>query len=473
MKNSFRPLKWLVLLLAFAVRAQAQTFTELHAFAGTGAADGVSPWGGLVLSQNVLYGTAFGGGLYQEGTLFSVNTDGSGFTNFYHFTGGADGANPYSGLTLSGNTLYGTTSIGGVSGSGTVFKINTDGSGFLVLQAFTGLADGGKPWAGLLLSGNRLYGTAQTGGSSGLGVVYAVNTDGTQFKVLHNFTGTSDGASPYAGLFLSGNTLYGTASGGGSSGNGTVYALSTDGTGFTNLYNFMATSGAANANSDGAIPWAGLTLVGDTLVGVASGGGAYGSGTIFSLGTNGTNFTVLHTFTAQTGPVLANYDGASPVGRLLLSGQTLYGPAEVGGSSGAGTLFSMGTNGSNLKTLYSFSLSAGLNAPNTDGAYPVGELVLAGNTLYGTAYSGGSSGYGAVFSLSLTPTSGPELTIAPSGSNIILTWPTNATGFTLESTTNLTAPVWSTVSPGAVVVNGVNTVTNSVSGAQQYFRLIR
>ena len=103
----------------------------------------------------------------------------------------------------------------------------------------------------MILSGNTLYGTASAGGSSGNGTVFAVNTDGTGFTNLHSFTATSgsqaygtnsDGANPYGGLILSGNTLYGTARYGGSSGNGTVFAVNTDGTGFTNLHSFTATS---------------------------------------------------------------------------------------------------------------------------------------------------------------------------------------------------------------------------------------
>jgi uncharacterized repeat protein (TIGR03803 family) len=96
---------------------------------------------------------------------------------------------------------------------------------------------------------------------------------------------------------------------------------------------------------------------------------------------------------------------------------------------------------------------------------------LSGSTLYGTTYSGGSLNEGVVFSLSLASLIGPPLTIALSGANIILTWPANVTGFTLQFTTNLVSPVWSTVSPPPVVANGQYTVTNSISSAQQFYRL--
>jgi uncharacterized repeat protein (TIGR03803 family) len=110
---------------------------------------------------------------------------------------------------------------------------------------------------------------------------------------------------------------------------------------------------------------------------------------------------------------------------------------------------------------------------NSDGANPSAGLVLSGNTLYGTAENGGSGGNGTVFSLSFRP----QLTITPSGTNIILSWPTNVagfdyTGYTLQSTTNLVSPaVWSTNSPAPVVIAGQNTVTNHATAPQQFFRL--
>ena len=115
---------------------------------------------------------------------------------------------------------------------------------------------GANPQAGLIQSGNALYGTAYSGGSSGQGTVFTVNTNGSSFRVLRDSfaaTDTStltniDGANPHAGLVLSGNTLYGTAQNGGSSGDGTLFKLNSDGTGFTTLYNFTGGSDGANPN---------------------------------------------------------------------------------------------------------------------------------------------------------------------------------------------------------------------------------
>ena len=99
-----------------------------------------------------------------------------------------------------------------------------------------------------------------------------------------------------------------------------------------------------------------------------------------------------------------------------------------------------------------------------------GELILANNILYGTAQNGGSSGNGTLFSVSLPP----QLTITRAVGDVALTWPTNFTGYTLESTTNLVVPVvWNTNSSAASVVNGQNTVTNLATGMQRFYRLVQ
>jgi len=276
------------LIASLSSWAAAQTFTTLYNFAVGGYQE--TPSVGLILSGYALYGTAayFNGG---PNTVFKLNTDGTGFTNLHNFTG-SDG--PSVGLVTAGNTLYGTTAYGGSFNGGTVFAVKTDGTGFANLHTFAYVGNGVAPSlsAGLILSGsNILYGTTEYGGPSayggfvGNGTVFAVKTDGTGFTNLHNFTlGTggyypsnSDGANPQAGLILSGNTLYGTAAYGGSSGNGAVFAVNTNGTGFTTLYNFTG-------GSDGSGPACGLILSGYTLYGTTAGFWGYPTNlTIFSL----------------------------------------------------------------------------------------------------------------------------------------------------------------------------------------------
>ncbi|HZQ45872.1 MAG TPA: choice-of-anchor tandem repeat GloVer-containing protein [Verrucomicrobiae bacterium] len=446
--------------------AKAQTFAVLHTFGPTGV-NGAYPDPTLLLSGNVLYGVA-GGGLHGEGTVFSMNINGTGFTNLYDFSGGADGGLPNAGLILSGNVLYGTATSAGASGGGTLYRINTDGSAFTNLHNFT-FSDGTGPRGELLLLGDTLYGTTQAGGVdyANAGTVFAINVGGTGYTKLHVFGGGNDGCDSYSGLIASGDVLYGTASGCGAGGWGVVFTMNTNGAGFSVPHSFP---GAHNEpQTEGIEPCDRLVLANNTLYGTTYQGGNAGKGLVFSLTTDGTTYTKLHDFTAPDTAVNppTNTDGALPSAGLLLIGDTLYGTSIHGGASGYGTLFSIKTNGTGFTNLHSFTIN--------DGAYPYSRLVLgSNNTLYGTTHIAGNGGYGTIFSLSLATVTLPKLTIALTGTNIVLAWPTNAPGFTLQFTTNLAAPaVWSTNTSVPAIFNGYYTVTDSISGIQKFYRLIQ
>ncbi len=379
----------------FSLNTVDSGFTNLYNF--TNGVDGSTPVGALALSDGTLYGTASSGGTNFPGwgTVFKLNTDGTGFTNLYEFAQGNGGTQPAAGLLLSGGTLFGTTPNTGGATGGTVFKLNTDGSGFTVLDNG---GDGAQPQGGLVLSGDSFYGSASAGGGAGAGVVFKVNTNGTSFATLHTFSAAtnesasgdnsyanSDGAIPFGTLAVSGGLLYGTTEIGGAFGVGTIFRLNTDGTGFTNLYNF--TNGV-----DGAFPTAGLVLSGSTLYGTAGASQPFSTeaggkeSTVFKINTDGTGFTNLYNFSATVNGT--NSDGQGPLSGLVLGGDTLYGTAYYGGPGGAGTLFKINTNGTGFTCLYSFhALIQGTNSP--DGANPVGGLILSGNTLFGTAELGG------------------------------------------------------------------------------------
>jgi uncharacterized repeat protein (TIGR03803 family) len=480
------------LALISAGQVPAQALTTLHSFAGF-PTDGAGPNGGLALSGNTLYGTTlYGSNASDLGEVFALNTDSMLYTEVYTSTNFADGGRPVVGLTLSGNTLYGITEFGGSGLSGTVFAVNNSGNNYTNIHDFAGNSgfvqhgaggfidttnsDGAYPDAGLTLSGSTLFGTTESGGTNGSGTVFEVGINGLGFKNLYIFTGGKDGANPISGLILSGNTLYGTAASGGTNGTGSVFSIAIDTLAFTNLYSFTAASGPfyLTTNSDGAYPQGGLALSSNTLYGTAPTGGTNGEGTVFAIDTDGRGFTNLHTFSATSGPSYANSDGALPQG-LILSGNTLYGEANVGGANGNGTVFALNTDGTGFTNLHTFSVAVqddDISSPsyfgetNSDGVNPVGNLVLSVNTLYGAASGAGYLAEGTVFSLSLSPAGAPpaKLSLVHSGSNVILTWPTNATGYTLQSTTNLDSPVWTTVV-------GQFAVTNPISGVRQFFRL--
>lgn len=475
---------------AYALNTDGSGFTVLHNFTATTGpstnSDGAGPIAGLITNStgNVLYGTAPAGGGAGNGTVFSVNSDGTGFRTLHSFTAtsgpspatNSDGAGPAAGLLLSGTTLYGTAYQGGRSGNGTVFSVNTDGTGFATLYSFAATSssypysnsDGALPSGELVLSGGTLYGTASRGGSGDFGTVFAVNTDGTGFTNLHNFDFANDGGSPRGKLVLSGNTLYGAAYNGGSFYYGTVFAIHTDGTGFTNLQSLSLTNGGS--------PQFGLILSGNALYGTATQGGSVGDGTVFEINVDGTGLAALHNFTAPDPTYYTNRDGYDPQG-LVVSGNTLYGAAYIGGNSGSGTVFALTSDGTSFKTLHNFPTTQfnGYSSTNNEGANP-GSLMLLGNTLYGTAQYGGGSGNGTIFGLSFPP----ELTITPSGTNVILSWPTNYAGFSyagyiLQETLNLgSANGWAVADPfPPVIVNGHYQVTRPMLAPQFSYRLSR
>lgn len=471
---------------------RAQTFSVLHSF--DGASGGRNPQAGLVSAGNALYGAADSGGAGHSGTFFKLNKDGTGLATLHDFAllineTNSDGAYPDSTPVLSGNTLYGTAYDGGLYGYGTVFKMSTEGSGFSVLHHFKPIvangssastnAEGANPESGLVVADNFVYGTTENGGTSGLGAVFRVGVNGAGFTNLHSFTaGEGDTPEP---LVLAGNQLYGTAAGL-RSGRGSVFRLNTDGTGFTILHTFVATNYSpplegpgfepAYTNAEGALP-ASLLVNGTTLYGTTYWGGANGNGTVFRMQLDGSGFSMLHHFGATRtnhGGVFTNNGGAHPIqfSGLTLWGKTLFGTTFSGGNSGNGTVFALLTNGTGFTIIHDFSATTGPSSINSDGATPYAGLMISNDTIFGTARGGGTFGNGTVFSLAILP----RLSIDQAGGSMILTWPPSAIGFTLQSATNLTPPdTWNTVTPAPVVVNGFNTVIDSASAVQRFYRL--
>jgi uncharacterized repeat protein (TIGR03803 family) len=333
-------------------------------------------------TDGALYGTAERGGSSGYGTLFKLNPDGTGFTVILNFDDSTTGANPYAGLIQgTDGALYGTASNGGSSGYGTVFKVNTDGSGFTVLRNFTN-SKAAYPRAGLMQgTDGALYGTASAGGSGGYGALFKLNPDGGGYKVLYSFDGWPSGANPFAGLIQgTDGALYGTATSGGSSGHGTVFKLNPDGTGFNVLLNF-------DNSSTGEKPYAGLTQGTDgALYGTAYSGSSSRYGTVFKLNSDGTGFTVLLNFDYST-------TGANPYAGLIQgSDGVLYGTAVQGGTTELGTLFKLNSDGTGFTVLKTLLFGAD---PSESGGYPGGGLMQGTDgALYGTTSSGGKYGYG-------------------------------------------------------------------------------
>jgi uncharacterized repeat protein (TIGR03803 family) len=315
----------------FKINPDGTGFQLLHSFVSA-TVDGQKPIGSLIQSGSVLYGMAASEETSYGGTVFKLNNDGSGF-QVLRYLAGSDGMWPYDTLTQSGPTLFGMCTYGGsasgYSGGGTIFRIGTDGSGFQLLHTFySGSSDGGAPHGSLVQSGSILYGMTLYGGSSDMGTIFKINSDGTGFQLLHTFTG-GNGKWPCSGkLVLSGSMLYGMVRNGGAGDNGIIFKINTNGSGFQILHTFTG-------GSNGQWPFGQPIQSDETLYGMTSSGGSNGYGTIFKVDTSGTGFQILHDFAGE-----AN-DGARPMGSLLLSGLTLYGMTTEGGSNNKGVIFAL------------------------------------------------------------------------------------------------------------------------------------
>jgi uncharacterized repeat protein (TIGR03803 family) len=314
----------------------------LHTFAGA-PNDGANPLSGVIHSKGVIYAATTSGGNGTRctggcGVMYTLSLANDGETILHNFAGGADGANPVGRLIIDpSNNVYGTTQFGGSTacpqGCGIVYEITAAGKE-IVGHRFSG-PDGKFPLAGLLLSGSVAYGTTSQGGASGFGTVYKIDTTG-KLTTLYSFKGGTDGAGP-AGTLVQDHTgnLYGaTYSGGGSAkcsgGCGTLFKIATTGK-ETVLYTF---TGAA----DGANPLGNIVMdLQDNFFGVtyAGGIGSPGLGVIFEQSAAGVQ-TVVHSFAGGT-------DGQNPYGGLLRdNSDNLYGTAVYGGD------LSCGANGCGL-----------------------------------------------------------------------------------------------------------------------------
>ncbi len=254
--------------------------------------------------------------------------------------------------------------------------------GFLsTIHRFTAASpDGGGPQGDLLLVGDSLYGMTESGGATGGGTIFRDLPDGSRHVVLHQFLGGAfDGASPTGSLIESDGELYGMTSAGGGASQGTIFRLDPDGSDYTLLHAFGG--GAA----DGSYPQGSLLALDGLLYGMTSGGGAGGTGTIFAIRPDGNGFTVMRSFTG--GPA----DGSYPLGSLIGSGGVLFGMTQGGGGSNLGTVFRVNPDGSGFAVLHSFAGGV------SDGQWPSGSLVEAGDELIGLTWAGGLGGRGTIF----------------------------------------------------------------------------
>jgi uncharacterized repeat protein (TIGR03803 family) len=321
-------------LLFVITLAHAQTYTVLHTFTGKG--DGKGPEARLVQgADGALYGTTDGGGAFDMGTIFKLDSSGNEIVLRSYWRG--DGFAPGDSISDREGVIYGLTGEGGRPegggwdyGGGTIFKLDNTGN-YAILGRFNGKSEGAGPEGPLLRDAEgNLYGITISGGDlscgscyQGCGVVFKLDTTGKE-TVIHTFN-TSDGLE-YPGPVIrdgAGN-FYGTAIPINQA--GLIFKLDSSGK-VTILHDF--TGGA-----DGYAPIGPLLLdAAGNLYGVTAWGGEYSCGLVFKLDSAGKQ-TVLHDFYEQ------DSDGCGPEAGLIWDAAGIfYGTTSQGGSGGGSERF--------------------------------------------------------------------------------------------------------------------------------------
>jgi uncharacterized repeat protein (TIGR03803 family) len=319
-----------------------------------------------------------------------------------------DGDNPrHDAMTPFNGLLYGTTLEGGTHNNGIIFSIGQDGTGYQVLLSLHN-SIGDESHSCFVVANDILYGMTAAGGDDGKGVIFSFNPAAptptptatptptpANFQKLFSFAcPSSTGKEPHGRLPLdpNGTTLYGMTRKGGEHDYGVVFSIDTSGGNYQVLHDF------AGGDSDGATSDHGYVVQsGDHLYGMTTNGGHHDDGVLFRIKTDGSSFDLLHKF-GET-----HHDGKNPYGSLLLVGNKLYGTTANGGDNDLGTVFVINTDGNNYQRLYSFSGQTN----NEDGSKPIDNVILVNGWLYGMATEGGAKGQGTIFKVSPIPGRSP------------------------------------------------------------------
>jgi uncharacterized repeat protein (TIGR03803 family) len=361
----------------FSIKSNGTGFSVIKGFADWGNTQNGNLYRNN--SDKNFYGMSYWGGTYNAGTIFKVTSAGS-LTLLRSLDYANDGAYP-DGELVKGNdgNLWGMTSSGGVNTYGTIFKISASGV-FNVVYNFD-YTHGATALGHLVLSSDgNFYGATRSGGASGYGVVFKLTSAGT-LTVIHSFNGTTDGGYCYGSITegTDGN-LYGITNDGGAYNYGTIFKVNKSGSTFKVLRNMSNTTDGGYSRSDL------IQATDGNFYGMAYSGGTNNSGTIFKITSTGT-FNLLHS--------LGGTDGQNPVGGLFQNSDGfLYGLAH-GGTHGGGTFFKISTAGA-FTLLYSFTSAA-------DGTDPNGSLIKSSDgNLYGLTSTEGPGFGGTAFKISTT-----------------------------------------------------------------------
>ncbi|MDB6138596.1 MAG: type sorting protein, partial [Verrucomicrobiaceae bacterium] len=407
----------------FKIHVATGAFLPLLEFANdSGIPAGSSPEAALTNDgAGYLWGTTASGGSHLNGTIFKINISTGALSTVANFSGSSGsmrGASPYGALMKDETGVFwGTTLGGGANGKGTVFKIS--GGTFSTVLDFTDNGSSNKgsfPWAGLVSDGaGYRWGTTSGGGASQDGTVFKINASTGVLTTVVEFTGNgaaNRGLSPLGALISDGAGFWwGTTSGGGSYNRGTVFKIDANTGGLTTVLDFdttaIATSTASSISglaSDGA----------GSFLGTAAYGGASGNGLVYKVNAVSGTFSRVADFfdssVAAKGNTLSSGLIADGVGYL-------WGTTEHGGAAGMGTVFKMDEITGAVTRVVQFTG----NGSGSRGAFPKATLVNddAGN-LWGTTYTGGIYNLGTIFKVALS--TGVLTTVVDFANNGFTNW---------------------------------------------------
>jgi uncharacterized repeat protein (TIGR03803 family)/autotransporter-associated beta strand protein len=421
-----------------AGRAFAQPTYVINTLANFDGNDGQAPWSPLVLSGSTLYGATDVGGLNNAGVVFSLPISGGNPDDIASFSSLAypnEDLTPLY-LVLSGQTLFGTTFMGGAYGGGAVYSVPMSGGSPNILASFNpNSALGANPANSFAVSGNTIYGTTLENDSNpSNGAVWSLPTSGGTPQTLAILTNSA--GSGAGGLLLDGSTLYGDGAVPGTSGF-SIFTLPVSG----------GTPSVLIPSSYGPTPWTAIS--GNTLYDIS------GSGLISVPLTGGTPQVLASSFNG-TG--------------LLVSGNMIYSVIEAGGPNRDGSVVSVPTTGGTPTTLVTFD--------GLDGMFPFTKLLMNNGILYGTTSSGGENGDGTVFEVAPALTWNNSLGANPSDGK---TWDTvqnnwnngsittnysdgNDVVFNDENNGNYDVTLDTTVNPASVTINATGDYSITGSG---------
>ncbi|MBL9171392.1 MAG: hypothetical protein JNN07_26905 [Verrucomicrobiales bacterium] len=410
-----------ILLSSLApVSVSAQSYATLRRFL---SGNGVGIESGLTFSEGTLYGVGE--------TIYKMSTNGSDFSVVHSFSGGSEGEVPVGRVVVSGGTIYGVTTRGGTNlsnfrgGDGILYRIDTSGSNFSVLRRLNGrVRDGYQPRFGMVLAEGMLYGTTSGGGASDSGTIFRISTNGNGYQNIHSFKPATEGSQPQTELTIIGNRLFGTTSFGGygQPNGGMLFKLGLDGSGFSVLYTFTNLFSVFNEAVNG------LTLVGNSLYGV---GYDYhlSKSSVYKINTDGSGFQIISQLPSEF-----TFSGV-----LTWTGSQLL--AAWYGSDSSGGIVQVPTNGTGYRVVKAF-------ISNTSNR--VVDWLWAGSMVYGNAFNT-ENNTGTLFSLDVSP----RLASFVVGTELTVTWPRYAQDFQLEQSSGLISSLWNRVS-AVPLDNGTN-----------------